>query len=184
MESYKFAYEQARSAGASVNPIHTRKDVKEWVRIDPPSFEAQKEAWETFCVGWATGVITEERDTKYTATGARETIHFLATYKDRFGMQKTDRLGTFVAITGDMARLMRESETPQQQTDRPPIEAREIILNLCDNSTIRLHLNQGIENHLHEIGVYEVGQSVGESCQRAGTAFARARLPSISKGDF
>ncbi|MDX1934242.1 MAG: tubulin-like doman-containing protein [Capsulimonadales bacterium] len=160
MDSYRFAYEQARSQGASVNPIHTRKDVKEWVRIDPPSFVEQMESWETFCVGWASGVITEERDVKYTATGARETIHFLATYKDRFGMSKTDRLGTFVAITGDMARLMRESETPQQQEGRPPLEAREIILILCDNPGIRLHLNQGIENRLHELGVFEMGNTL------------------------
>jgi hypothetical protein len=157
MESYRFAYDQAKAAGASANPIHTRRDVREWVRIDPPSYESQKEAWETFCVGWASEVISEERDTRYTATGAKETIRFIAAYKDRFGMPKTDPLGTFVAITGDMAKLMRESESPQEQANRPPKEAREIVLNLCDNATLKEHLDQGIENRLHELGVTEMG---------------------------
>ena len=72
MESYRFAYEQAKAAGASANPIHTRRDVKEWVRIGPPSYEDQKEAWQTFCVGWATGVVAEDKDVRYTRRrGAR-----------------------------------------------------------------------------------------------------------------
>jgi hypothetical protein len=157
MESYRFAYDQAKAAGASANPIHTRRDVREWIRINPPSYEDQKEAWETFCVGWASGVIEEERDVRYTATGAKETIRFIASYKDRFGMPKTDPLGTFIAITGDMAKLMREGEDAQSQANRPPKEAHEIVLILCDHPNIKLHLDQGIENKLHELGVAELG---------------------------
>jgi len=127
------------------------------VRIDPPSFENQKEAWETFCVGWASEVISEERDTRYTATGAKETIRFIAAYKDRFGMPKTDPLGMFVAITGDMAKLMRDAEAAQESASRPPKEAREIVLILCDNPTLKEHLDQGIETRLHELGVTEMG---------------------------
>lgn len=157
MDSYKFAYDQSRAQGASANPIHTRRDVREWVRINPPSFEDQKRAWQTFCVGWATGVISEERDTRYTATGARETIRFIAAYHDRFGMPKTDPLGTFVSITGDMAKLMRDAESETEQANRPPREAREIVLILCDNPTLREQLEQGIEAKLHEKGVTELG---------------------------
>lgn len=161
MESYRFAYEQARSLGAAMNPLHTRKDVREWVRIEPPSYEDQKEAWKTFCVGWASQVIQEERDTRYTATGVKETIKFIASYRDRFGMPKNDPLGTFVAITGDMARLMREEQEKAQDVqfsiNRPPQEAREIVLILCDHPTIKEHLDQGIENKLIETGVPEMG---------------------------
>ena len=157
MESYRFAYNQAKAQGASVNPIHTRRDVVEWVRIDPPSFETQKESWETFCAGWAANVVTEERDVRYTATGTRETIKFIAAYKDRFGMPKTDPLGTFIAITGDMAKLIRDAESEQEQANRPPKEAREIILILCDNPTLREQLQQGIEGRLHELGITEMG---------------------------
>ncbi len=160
MESYRFAYAQAKAQGASVNPIHTRRDVTEWVRIDPPSYETQKEAWETFCVGWASSVITEERDTRYTATGAKETIKFIAAYRDRFGMPKTDPLGTFIAITGDMAKLIREAETESEQSNRPPKEAREIILILCDNPTLREQLQQGIEAKLHELGIAGLGDKL------------------------
>ena len=165
MESYRFAYNQAKAQGASVNPIHTRRDVVEWVRIDPPSFETQKEAWETFCVGWAASVITEERDIRYTATGTRETIKFIAAYKDRFGMPKTDPLGTFIAITGDMAKLIRDAESEQEQSNRPPKEAREIVLILCDNPTLREQLQQGIENRLHELGITEMGNLLVQQVQ-------------------
>ncbi|GAB4463034.1 MAG: tubulin-like doman-containing protein [Armatimonadaceae bacterium] len=169
MDSYRFAYEQARAQGATVNPIHTRKDVREWVRIDPPSYEDQKEAWETFCVGWASGVIEEERDTRYTATGVKETIKFVASYKDRFGMPKTDPLGTFIAITGDMARLMREEQEKasdaQIQSHRPPQEAREIVLILCDHPTIKEHLDQGIEQKLLETGVADMGNMLVQHVQ-------------------
>ncbi len=157
MESYRFAYEQARAQGASANPIHTRKDVREWVRINPPTFSEQTEAWQTFCVGWASQVIAEDRDIRYTATGAKETLRFIAAYRDRFGMPKTDPLGGFVAITGDMAKLMREAETEQESESRPPKEAHEIVLVLCDNPTLRQQLDQGIEEKLHELGVAELG---------------------------
>ncbi|MBC8142762.1 MAG: tubulin-like doman-containing protein, partial [Armatimonadetes bacterium] len=95
IDKYRFAYEQALAQGASANPIHTRKDIREWVRISPPSFLAQAQAWQTFCVGWAAQVIDEERDTRYTATGSRVSVKFIAKYSDRFGMPKTDPLGTF-----------------------------------------------------------------------------------------
>jgi hypothetical protein len=157
MDSYKFAYEQSRAQGAAANPIHTRRDVREWVRINPPSYEDQKNAWQTFCVGWASDVISEERDTRYTATGTRETVKFSASYRDRFGMPKTDPLGTFHPITGDMAQLVRASMSPQEMAARPPQEAREIVLLLCDHPTLKEHLDQGIEAKLREVGVTEMG---------------------------
>jgi hypothetical protein len=169
MDNYRFAYEQARAQGATANPIHSRKDVREWVRIDPPSYEDQKEAWETFCVGWASGVVTEERDTRYTATGVKETIKFVASYKDRFGMPKTDPLGTFIAITGDMAKLMREAQEKASDAQifahRPPQEAREMVLILCDHPTIKEHLDQGIEQKLLEFGVGDMGNLLVQHVQ-------------------
>jgi len=173
MDSYRFAYEQARAQGASANPIHTRKDVREWIRISPPSFEDQKQAWQTFCVGWASGVITEERDTRYTAVGTRETVKFIAAYRDRFGMPKTDPLGTFINITGDMAKLMREAESELESASRPPKEAREIVLILCDNPALREQLEQGIENKLHEQGVTEMGNLLVAHVQRQERSLPR-----------
>jgi hypothetical protein len=72
-------------------------------------------------------------------------------------MPKTDPLGTFVAITGDMAKLMRDAETELESASRPPKEAREIVLLLCDNPALKQQLDQGIEEKLHEWGVTEVG---------------------------
>ncbi len=157
IEEYRFAYEQALAQGASANPIHTRRDIREWIRISPPSFLTQSQAWQTFCVGWAARVIDEERDTRYTATGTRETVKFIAKYNDRFGMPKTDPLGAFINITGDMAKLIAQGESEATQASRPPKEGREIIMNLCDNQTLREQLDQGIEAKLHELGVSELG---------------------------
>jgi hypothetical protein len=176
MDSYRFAYDQSKAQGASANPIHTRKDVREWVRISPPSYEDQKHAWQAFCVGWALGVISEEKDVRYTATGARETVRFIASYRDRFGMAKSDPLGTFVAVTGDMAKLMQEAQSEQEIASRPPKEAREIVLLLCDHQTLKEHLDQGIEAKLQEIGVQEVGRTLLTHVEAQSSRFPRAIL--------
>nr|WP_309696334.1 tubulin-like doman-containing protein [Armatimonas sp.] len=160
MENYQFAYEQSKAAGASANPIHTRKDIKEWLRIAPPSFEDQKAAWQTFCVGWAVGVISEERDTRYTAAGAKETVKFIASYRDRFGMAKTDPLGTFVSITGDLAKLMQAAESEAEQSSRPPREAREMVLLLSDQRLLKEQIDRGIQAKLVEQGVQLLGQQL------------------------
>ena len=97
MDSYRYAYDQVKAQGAAANPIHTRTDVKEWVRIAPPSFEDQKEAWRTFVIGWASGVIAEEQEARYTSVGTRTQTRFVANYVDKFGMPKTDALGGFMA---------------------------------------------------------------------------------------
>ena len=166
MESYRFAYEQTRAQGASANPIHTRRDVREWIRINPPSYEDQKASWQTFCACWATGVITEEHDTRYTATGMKVSVRFTASYRDRFGIPKTDPLGGFVPITGDMAKLIQASESAQEMANRPPKEAREIVLLLCDQPTLREHLDQGLEKKLHELGVSGLGELVVAHAQQ------------------
>jgi hypothetical protein len=176
MDSYRFAYDQSKAQGASANPIHTRKDVREWIRISPPSYEDQKHAWQTFCVGWALGVISEERDVRYTATGARETVRFIASYRDRFGMAKSDPLGTFVAVSGDMAKLMQEAQSEQEMASRPPKEAREMVLLLCDQQTLKEHIDQGIEAKLQEIGVQEVGRTLLGHVEAQSARFPRPIL--------
>ena len=184
IDEYRFAYEQALAQGASANPIHTRKDIREWIRISPPSFRTQAQAWQTFCVGWAAQVIDEERDIRYTATGTRETVKFIAKYSDRFGMPKTDPLGTFINITGDMAKLIASGESEAVQASRPPKEGREIIMNLCDNETLREQLDRGIEGKLHELGVAELGDRLVRHVQAQERALPSAILPTISASDF
>jgi hypothetical protein len=174
IDEYRFAYEQALAQGASANPIHTRRDIREWIRISPPSFRTQAQAWQTLCVGWAAQVIDEERDVRYTATGTRETVKFIAKYQDRFGMPKTDPLGTFINITGDMAKLIASGESEAVQASRPPKEGREIIMNLCDNETLREQLDRGIEGKLHELGVAELGERLVRHVQAQERALPSA----------
>ena len=157
MDSYRFAYEQAKAQGASANPIHTRKDVKEWVRISPPSFEDQKRAWQTFCVAWASGVITEKHEMRYTSVGRRDAMTFEAAYRDQFGLPKTDPLGGFGRVDGDLAQLVRDAQDVQTQEARPPLEGREMVLLLCDHHSIREHIERGVEGKLNEIGANALG---------------------------
>ena len=176
MESYRYAYDQARAQGSSANPIHTRKDVNEWVRIHPPSYEDQKQAWMTFCVAWAIGVIVEEKDVRYTALGQKETVKFIAHYRDRFGMTKSDPIGTFISITGDIAKLMQDAETEQESANKPPREAQEMVLLLCDQPTLRQQVEQGIEAKLVEWGVQEMGQRLLKHVNEQANRFPRPIL--------
>jgi hypothetical protein len=176
MESYRFAYDQTRAAGSSANPIHTRKDVKEWVRIGPPSFEDQKEAWITFCVGWATGVIAEDKDVRYTAVGAKETVRFIAHYRDRFGMAKSDPLGAFTAVTGDLAKLVQQAQTDEEAGSKPPKEAREMVLLLCDQPQLKEQLDRMIEAKLVEVGVQQLGKELLTHVEAQNNRFERPIL--------
>lgn len=173
MDSYRFAYDQSKAAGASANPIHTRKDVREWVRIGPPSFEDQKEAWQTFCVGWATGVIAEDKEVKYTALGAKETVRFVAHYRDRFGMAKSDPLGAFIGITGDLAKLVRAAETDEETASKPPKEGRDLVLLLCDQPQLKEQIDRMIEAQLVEKGVKQIGRELLSHVEAQNGRFER-----------
>jgi hypothetical protein len=148
MDSYRYAYDQVKSQGAAANPIHTRTDVKEWVRISPPSAEDQKQAWRTFVVGWASGVIAEEHETRYTSIGTRDEISFVAHYTDKFGMPKSDALGGFNAVESVIAGFKPETGSP----NRPPQEARDLIQRLCDDRRMQAQIAAAIDERLRADG--------------------------------
>jgi len=153
MESYRYAYDQVKSLGAAANPIHTRTDVKEWIRISPPSAEDQKTAWRTFVVGWASGVIDEEHEARYTSIGTRDSITFTAHYIDKFGMPKSDALGGFTVIESVVAGYKPESAT----AGRPPAESRDIIQRLCDDRRMAAQINAAIDERLRAEGSQVLG---------------------------
>ncbi|MDQ2800564.1 MAG: SHOCT domain-containing protein, partial [Armatimonadota bacterium] len=148
MESYRYAYDQVKAQGAAANPIHTRTDIREWIRISPPSFEDQKAAWRAFVVGWASGVVAEERESRYTSVGTREQVRFVANYTDRFGMPKSDVLGIFNSIESPIAGFKTEADS----ADRPPAEARDIIQRLCDDRRMEAQIVQAIDERLRMDG--------------------------------
>ena len=154
MDSYRYAYDQVKSQGAAANPIHTRTDVSEWVRISPPSAEDQKAAWRTFVVGWASGVISEERESRYTSVGTRTQLQFVANYVDRFGMPKSDALGGFNSIETPIAGFKAEAGSP----DRPPMEARDIVQRLCDDRRMQAQITAAIDERLRDMG----GKALGD----------------------
>ena len=153
MEAYRYAYDQVKSLGAAANPIHTRLDVKEWVRISPPSAEEQKEAWRTFVVGWASGVIAEEHEARYTSIGTRDTVRFTAHYTDKFGMPKSDALGGFNRVESPIAGYTPEAANP----DRPPLEARDLVQHLCDDRRMQAQIAAAIDERLRADGPHALG---------------------------
>ncbi len=156
MDSYRYAYDQVKAQGAAANPIHTRTDVKEWVRISPPSAEDQKQAWRTFVVGWASGVISEEQEARYTAVGTRTQVRFVASYVDKFGMAKTDALGEFNSVETPIAGFKAEASSPS----RPPLEARDIVQRLCDDRRMQAQVSAAIDERLRDIGAHAMGNSL------------------------
>ncbi|MGO8673377.1 MAG: tubulin-like doman-containing protein [Capsulimonadaceae bacterium] len=153
MESYRYAYDQFKSQGSTANPVHTRTDIKEWIRISPPSAEEQKDAWRTFVVGWASGVIAEEHESRYTSIGTRDVVSFTAHYTDKFGMPKSDGLGGFTTIESVVAGYKPESGA----AGRPPAEARDIIQRLCDDRRMAAQINAAVDESLRAEGAPALG---------------------------
>ena len=153
MDSYRYAYDQVKAQGAAANPIHTRTDIKDWVRIAPPSFEDQREAWRTFVVGWASAVISEEKESRYTAVGTRTETRFVANYVDKFGMPKSDALGGFNTVESPIAGFKAEAGS----VDRPPLEARDIVQRLCDDRRMQAQIAQAIDERLRAEGARALG---------------------------
>ncbi len=174
LDNYRFAYDQVRAQGSSANPVHTRKDIRDWIRIAPPSAQEQLAAWRTFCVAWALGVIAEDADVRYTAVGTRETVTFTAHYKDRFGLSKSDPLGAFGSVTGDLARLIEGVRSEDETSDRPPREARGMVLLLCDQRELREHLDRAIEEVLLAEGIGAVGERLLAHAGGQGDRFPRS----------
>jgi len=174
MDSYRYAYDQVKAQGAAANPIHTRTDVKEWVRIAPPSAEDQKQAWRTFVIGWASGVVAEEQEARYTAVGTRTQTRFVASYVDKFGMPKTDALGEFNTVTAPPAPATVDRGGAGSGEDRPPMEARDIVQRLCDDRRMQAQVAAVIDERLRDTGARALGDRL---VAHANTQKARWPLP-------
>jgi hypothetical protein len=154
MESYRYAYDQVKSLGAAANPIHTRTDIKDWIRISPPSAEDQKSAWRTFVIGWASGVIDEEHESRYTSVGTRDIISFVANYTDKFGMPKSDSLGGFNTVESVVHGFKTDAGSAP---GRPPAEARDLVQRLCDDRRMLAQINAAIDERLRAEGAAFLG---------------------------
>lgn len=165
MDSYRYAYDQTKSLGAAANPIHTRTDVKEWIRISPPSAEEQKSGWRSFVVAWASGVIAEEREWRYTAVGNREVHTFTANYTDKFGMAKSDALGGFNTVETVVAGY----KTDVAAAGRPPLEARDIVQRLCDDHRLKAQVDAAIDEQLRNEGARVFGDRLVEHANHQKT---------------
>src|SRR5947209_5233648 len=165
LRNYRFAYEQARQAGAAANPMHIRKDVRDWLRIDPPSLEDQKAAWRTFVVAWAAGIVTEQVSSSATATGEQQVRTFKVSYTDNFGMPKTDVLGR---LTPPPRRgtAAHASTPPVADPTLPPGEAREIVMRLCDDRTLHQKIRRALERRLEELGNQAFGETLRAHAMR------------------
>lgn len=165
LKNYRYAYDQARLAGAAANPMHIRRDVRDWMRIDPPSLEDQKAAWRTFVVAWAAGIVGEQIASTATVTGEQQVKTFSVTYTDNFGMPKTDVLGRLAATSRRTATGSDVAPAAPDPTVPPP-EVREIVMRLCDDRTLQQQIRRATERKLEELGNQAFGQRLREHAQR------------------
>jgi len=169
MESYQYAYDQVKALGAAANPIHTRTDIREWLRIAPPSAEEQLSAWRAFVVGWASGVVAEDHETRYTSVGTRDVVRFTANYTDKFGMPKSDVLGSFSTPDSTVAGF----KTDVRAVGRPPLEARDIIQRLCDDKRMQQQIEAATDDRLRAEGTRAVGDRITLHARQKKTELAQ-----------
>lgn len=164
LPGYRFNYEQERQRGATANPMHSRFDVTRWLRIDPPTIEDQRAAWRTFVVAWAAGLVDEQERVTRTATGSNASIGFEVSYRDNFGMPKTDLLGQMpetIRARSSEAGVPAAPETgpDDDEPDRslPPVEAREVVIRICDDRTLHEQMRRAIRQKIEALGVQAFG---------------------------
>src|SRR3954451_17583478 len=119
-----------------------RKDVRDWLPIDPPSLEAQKGGRRPFRRAWPAAIVTEQVAATATVTGEQQVKTFSVTYTDNFGMPKTDILGR---LTPPTRRGLAPSEPlPGTDSALPPVDVREIVMRLCDDRTLHQQIRRAI----------------------------------------
>jgi hypothetical protein len=151
LDNYKFVYDQERARGGA-NPIHTRADIAQWIRIHPPSRTEQWRAWETFVAGWSSGVIQEIKSVQNTVLGAIETTSYRISYTDSFGFPKTDELGQWRETNQHNIAHAVFGGAKREDTTRPPLEALNIVLTLCDKKTLHEQIRNAIELRRKQVG--------------------------------
>lgn len=151
LDNYKFVYDQEKQRGGA-SPIHTRADIAQWIRIHPPSRAEQWRAWETFVVGWSSGVIQEMKTVQNTVLGAVETLSYRVSYTDSFGFPKTDELGQWRETNEHNIAHAQFGDAKREDTTHPPLEALNIVLTLCDKKTLHEQIRQTIEVRRKQIG--------------------------------
>lgn len=151
LDNYKYVYDQEKARGGA-NPIHTRADITQWIRIHPPSQAAQWNAWETFVIGWASGVIEEVKTRHDTVLGSSDFISYRVTYTDNFGFPKSDELGEWRVLNQWDASKMSFGGAQKVDTSRPPLEALDIVLTLCDKPTLCQQIERAMQIRRNQIG--------------------------------
>ncbi|HET6381927.1 MAG TPA: tubulin-like doman-containing protein [Armatimonadota bacterium] len=146
LDTYRQDYEFFTSQGATQNPLHTRKDVGRWEPINVPGSHEQDQAWETFAVGWGSGIIQDTVDRIGRVT-------FTTAFRDEFGMPVDRTVGQLLSVGKDLK--WEADESPNQEgpaNPRPPMEAHDIILNLCQDKTLLGGVRRGIESRIVHLG--------------------------------
>jgi hypothetical protein len=169
LPGYRYNYDQERQRGATANPMHSRFDVPRWLRIDPPTIEDQRAAWRTFVVAWAAGLVEETAQVTHTSTGSRASIGFQVSYRDNFGMPKTDLLGHMPdSIRAKLstepgsagASAWDEEETEERDRSLPPVEARDVVIRICDDRTLHEQIRRAIRQKIEAEGVQAFGDTL------------------------
>lgn len=152
LDNYKYVYDQHIKAGHTSRPIHTRADVSHWIRIHPPTLNTQREAWETFIIGWASGCIEERTFKQSTALGTQEFTDFHIQYTDNYGFSHSETLGQWRSVNAWDASQMTFGGGRRIDSTRPPAEALDLVLRLCDSKALLDQIKRAIILKRQEIG--------------------------------
>jgi hypothetical protein len=112
-------------------------------------------------LAWALGIVSEISEKIYTAVGQSEKIRFVADYQDQFGMARQDPLGGFDSVPQGAASLQAEL-VEQVSARRVPLDARSLVLGLCDDHALMTHLTRAVEQRVNTDGSQEVGYTLRE----------------------
>jgi hypothetical protein len=145
MSAYRQDYEYYTAGAAAQNPIHVRKDVSRWEPIDVPTSGEQDVAWETFIVGWASGVIVASTDRE------ARTI-FTTSYRDPFGMPVDRTVGYLLSLGQAPARKADSDAQSNAASILPPLEVHNIILTLCSDRSLLDGVRRGIDTRIRNLG--------------------------------
>src|SRR5204863_5679090 len=118
-------------------------------------------------------LVEETAQVTHTSTGSRSNIGFQVSYRDNFGMPKTDLLGHMPAAirvqpteaqAASAGAPPWEEESDQRDRSLPPLEARDVVIRICDDRTLHEQIRRAIRHSIEALGVQAFGdQLIGHS---------------------
>jgi hypothetical protein len=119
---------------------------------------------------WASGVIEEVKTRRNTALGSFDMTSYRVTYTDNFGFPKTDELGEWRTLNQWDASTISFDGRKRVDSSRPPLEALDLVLTLCDKKTLCQQIERAIQIHRDQIGDIAFARTILSHAQKQKNA--------------